>query len=369
VDNSPGPKEIVKSSLTESLKHQPDPELEKVLRSADEQTPARNWREFFSAIREGSVDLAEPFLDAVERESLDLSRPSVTHEVISQIADLLTQPASSLDRSLALIVERSTSLLVEDLVGDPSYPRCELADSYFLLLQTWVALRQSSASPIDSNVTLSLAEGVFECPIMRESETAELLRIWWGARPVKANLPFLLSGLELICEFCSQSAVGQGMWIDGITSISTRGVKLAATELALWQSIGRNLGFDSATIDEYLPASQDTEGDEAQQDSLAKAGLRKVAIVSLHERAAKSAGKFIAERTGAQVVIVDELVAGPAAESARSADVILLVWAATKHAVYRAFDDARDRLVYVQGTGMASIVLALDRWVAQTIDA
>jgi hypothetical protein len=40
-----------------------------------------------------------------------------------------------------------------------------------------------------------------------------------------------------------------------------------------------------------------------------------------------------------------------------------LVWAATKHAVYRAFDDVRDRIEYVQGTGASSIVLALERWI------
>lgn len=361
---SPGFESILRDGLAESLEYQPDPELKKVLRS--QETPVRTWQEFLSAIREGTVRRAESFLESADRKPLDLSRSSTTYEVISGMADLLTEPTSAIGGSAALVLEHSVALLIEDLVGDRWFPRCELAESYFLLLQTWVASRASSALSADSNVTVSLARGVFECPLHRELETAELLRHWWEGRPVKANLPFLLSALELMCEFLSEASIGQGMWIDGITSISSRAVQLTSTERALWQSIGRSLGFDRATIDEYLPELPSSPSGEIEPDVLAGAGLRKVAIVSLQERAAKAAGALIAERTGAQVVIVDELVAGPATESACTADVILLVWAATKHAVFRAFDDARDKLAYVQGTGMSSIVLALERWVEQT---
>ncbi len=43
---------------------------------------------------------------------------------------------------------------------------------------------------------------------------------------------------------------------------------------------------------------------------------------------------------------------GPRGTSPASpADVILVVWAATKHAVYRVFDDVREKLAYVLGTG------------------
>jgi len=363
---SVGFEETLRGRLTESLKYQHDPELEKVLRSSEEDTPVRTWQEFLLAMREGSIGRAELFLESTDREPLDLSKPSATHDVISSMADLLTQPASAMDGSVALVLQRSVSSLIEDLVGDRSYPRYELAESYFLLLQTWVASRRSSALPADSNVMLSLALGVFQCPLHRETETAALLRDWWEGRPVKARLPFLLSAIELLCEFSSESSIGQGMWIDGITSISTRSVELTATERALWKSIGRGLGFDRATIEEYLPELPSAHQGEIEEDTLTKKGFRKIAIVSLHGKAARAAGAMIAERTGAEVVIVEETVAGSATESARSADVILLVWAATKHAVYRAFDDVRHKLAYVQGTGMTSIVLALEQWASQS---
>ena len=99
---------------------------------------------------------------------------------------------------------------------------------------------------------------------------------------------------------------------------------------------------------------------------LSVAGLHKIAIISLHEKAAQAAAILLRERTQADVFVVAELAAGPGTKNARTADVVLLVWAATKHAVYRAFDDMRDKIAYVQGTGAGSIVLALERWVASS---
>ena len=90
----------------------------------------------------------------------------------------------------------------------------------------------------------------------------------------------------------------------------------------------------------------------------------KVAIVSLHERAAREAAAQIGKRTDAHIIVVTDHAAGDGTASAATADVILYVWGATKHAVYRAFDKVRDRLEYVQGTGSASIVRALERRVS-----
>ena len=42
--------------------------------------------------------------------------------------------------------------------------------------------------------------------------------------------------------------------------------------------------------------------------------------------------------------------------------VLLFVWANTTHAVYRAFDNVREKLAYVEGKGAVSIVLTLERW-------
>ncbi|MCL6250825.1 hypothetical protein M3P36_07175 [Altererythrobacter sp. KTW20L] len=100
---------------------------------------------------------------------------------------------------------------------------------------------------------------------------------------------------------------------------------------------------------------------EATGDPLLSSGFNKIAIVSLHERAAREAAAQIEKLTLANVIVVTDHAAGEGTASAASADVILFVWGATKHAAYRAFDKVRDRLEYVQGTGSASIVRALER--------
>ena len=46
--------------------------------------------------------------------------------------------------------------------------------------------------------------------------------------------------------------------------------------------------------------------------------------------------------------------------------MLLFVWSAVKHAVYRAFDNIdKEKIAYVSGTGSASIVRALERWIVK----
>jgi hypothetical protein len=95
---------------------------------------------------------------------------------------------------------------------------------------------------------------------------------------------------------------------------------------------------------------------------LVVAGLKKIAIVTLQERAGRLARDQLVARTKADIFLVSSHVADEATEAAVEADLVLFVWAATKHAVLRAFDGVRDKLAFVQGTGPASIVLAAERW-------
>ena len=355
---------LVQMGLAESLKYRPDASVQVVVQGPSQGRPTpQNWRQFVSALHASNGPAAEGFLELAQRPALDPADGRVATEVIAALVEQFTAP-HAIEDSRAVVLNRALACLVEDLVGDRSYPRCELVEAYLALLQAWVATRSGGTLPADSNVALSLAAGVLQCRGREEAEVATLLRTWWDNRPVKAKLPFLLNALEVLDEHASQPATAQGLWIDGVTFIRSRVVALTPTETRLWRAVGQDLGFDRPAIDEYVPVEAESD-ERAPEDPLASSGLRKVAIVSLHERAAKAAADIITERSGAEVVVVDEVVAGAATDSARTAEVILLVWAATKHAVYRAFDDVRDRLVYVQGTGMGSIVLALERWVRQ----
>lgn len=357
---------LVQAGLVESLKYQPDTAVQTVVQGPRQERPmAGDWPQFVTALRAADVAAAEAFLALPQRPGLGPANGHAAAEVITAVVELLTAPQVAQHSPAALALHRSLGCLVEDLVGDRSYPRCELAGAYLALLQAWVATRCGSTMPADSNVALSLAAGVLQCSGSEETEVAALLRTWWDARPVKAKLPFLLNALEVLGDCVSQSATAQGLWVDGVTFIRSHAVALSPAEIRLWRAVGRGLGFDQTTIDEYITLEPESDSDEVPEDPLATSGLRKVAIVSLHGRAARAAAGIILDRSGAEVVVVDEVVAGPATDSARTADVILLVWAATKHAVYREFDGVRDKVAYVQGTGVSSIVLALERWLRQ----
>ena len=86
-------------------------------------------------------------------------------------------------------------------------------------------------------------------------------------------------------------------------------------------------------------------------------------VVSLHERSANVAAEIIRNRTGCDVLVVTSHENDYRTKAASDKDLILFVWSATKHSVYRAFDTVREKLCYVQGSGAASIVRSLEQHV------
>src|SRR5262249_3173758 len=131
---------------------------------------------------------------------------------------------------------------------------------------------------------------------------------------------------------------------------------LSPGERLLWRQVGARIGYDAGTLDEYVPIHQEV----ASVDPIRQAALKRVAIVSLRERQAQEAAVLLRERSDAQIVIVSETHPGADTRSALTADVVLIVWSAITHAVFRAFDSLdKKRFAYVQGTGAAGIILAL----------
>jgi hypothetical protein len=176
---------------------------------------------------------------------------------------------------------------------------------------------------------------------------------------VRSQLPFVLDAIELLEREFPLPEAPANLWITAADIVLRSPDALAPSEKELWRRVGKRLGFDGKTISDYLPAA--TELDEV--DPLAGAGLRHVAIVCMREQQARDAAEQIKERTGAQVSIVITKNAGSETDHARNADVVLFVWLATSHAVFRAFDGFdRKRFCYVQGTGVSSIVRSLERW-------
>jgi hypothetical protein len=211
---------------------------------------------------------------------------------------------------------------------------------------------------------LTMADAMLRLDGKLEASVAATIIRWWEARPVRSRLNWLSEALELLTEH-SISQDYLALWYDSAALIKIDHEKLSSSDRTLWRRLGRRLGLNSESVDDALGGPWAETADE--KDALRTCGFTKIAIVSLHERAARDAAAQIAKRTDANIVVVTDHAAGEGTASAVTADVILFVWGATKHAVYRAFDKVRDRLEYVQGTGSASIVRALERRVSNSV--
>ena len=347
--------------LTQSLEYWPDPALAAALESrVGKSSPApQSWQDFLERLRAHQWDSARLFLRMPDRPRINPADPAMVRAALDTVEEMFTDPAVSGDAVGIGFLRETLPVVIEDVVGDSDFPRSGLAKAYFVLLQLWSEHRQGSMQPADSNVLLALASGALSSPTAVDREVGQILRQWWTARPVRALLPFLVEAIDLLSECSIDQGLVQSLWIDGADYLQRSATEITRGERQLWRRLGARLAFGPDVLDQYFPALQ--EAAEAP-DPLVTLGLRKIAIVSLHEKAANAAAELIRGRTGAEVIVVAEQVAGKATQSACSADVILLVWAATKHAVFRAFDDVRNKLAYVQGKGPGSIVLALERW-------
>jgi hypothetical protein len=205
---------------------------------------------------------------------------------------------------------------------------------------------------------LTMVEALLRLDGGLETSLARIIARWWADRPIRSRLEWLGEALELLTDQ-SISQDYLSLWFEGAALIKVDSTNLTFADRYLWQRLGRRLGLDATATAEALGGTDNAS--TSATDTIAGAHYKKIAIVTLNERAAREAALQIEARTDATVIIVTDHAAGEGTASAATADVILFVWGATKHAVYRAFDKVRDRLEYVQGTGSASIVRALER--------
>lgn len=301
--------------------------------------------------------------DARERLAAFLQRAALMPDVCNPgdgdfVIELFTDSDIIADTTKHAAADQVLTTVIDAYVCEERFPRRERLRLYQAVLDIWSSSRAISTDPIDGQLLLTIADALLRLDGRLEPVAATAIARWWEARPVRSRLAWLGEALELLTE----QSIAQdylALWYAGagLTKVDHEGFSVA--DRHLWYRLGRRLGLDVATTHEalggnWLPL-------QSADDPLLAAGYKKIAIVSLHERAAREAAAQIEDRTHAQVVLVTDHAAGEGTASAATADVILFVWGATKHSVYRAFDKVRDRLEYVQGTGSASIVRALER--------
>jgi hypothetical protein len=175
------------------------------------------------------------------------------------------------------------------------------------------------------------------------------------------RLDWLAAALDTLAELHPNPQNLVDLFTDGLLLAERKGVHWSKTKVGMWRRIGAALEVRTEDVDALLDPLREPESAE-RSDTLAAAGLKTIAIVSLRETSANSAARELEGRTGATVFVVTSLVANDETRRAATADLVLYVWAASTHAAYRAFDRWRDKLEYVQGTGASSIVMAAERW-------
>lgn len=274
------------------------------------------------------------------------------------LIELLTDSDITADTKRQAQADLVLTTVIDLYVCEERFPRRERFTLYQTVLDIWASSRSASTDPVDGQLLLTIADALLRLDGHLETEVSTIITRWWEARPVRARLAWLGEALELLTE---QSSAPDflTLWYAGARLINVDREGLSVADYRLWHRLGRRLGLEKDAADDALGG--DSVPLQSADDPLLAAGFKKVAIVSLHERAAREAAAEIEHRTQANVVLVIDHAAGESTASAATADVILFVWGAAKHAVYRAFDKVRDRLEYVQGTGSGSIIRALER--------
>lgn len=354
--------------LRRSLAEIPNVDVERFLNESTEQIgvegPAesipQNWQEFSSAIVNSDFEPAYQFVTLEARPSPELATVGDVEKLRALVEDVLTNPELHNYRGVNL-AELAASALIEDLVRQPAFPDSRFKDIYFSLFQFWALSQKRSGRTEDEAAFLYLASGLLERSLEVIPNVVAAAGAWWASRRNRARLGFVVEVLELVTAASPEQSDCEALWRDAGSVAGKQWGDLTTSERTLWRLIGQRFGYSQADVANYLGVVGDESG--AGPDPLSQTNLKKIAIVSLNESASKQAAEMIRERTSATVVVVNDLTAGSGTESAKTADVILFVWAATKHAVYRAFDSVRNRIEYVSGRGASSIVLALERWV------
>jgi len=354
--------------LLESLNYLPNRELQEALSALSSAigeittTIPKNWAELLDATANRRWEKARRFLNADTRPSLTELDFIETLHALNTLEELLTDPDLVNEPGGSEVAGDMLVAFIEDFVRQELFPEDRYADVYRGLFHIWAAHKTGSVRMPDGQLLLVLGHAVLSYRGDEKGEIAGAIRRWWQARRVRALAPFLIEALELLVNYTRDMSLCENLWIELADLVRLDPNAYSPGEKSLLRQMGKGLDLDEKTIEEFLAARTAQDAEEGA-DILAGARLKKVAIVSLHEKAASLAAKMISERTKAPVVLVAEKDAGAQTKSAKTADVILFVWSASKHAVYRAFDDVRDKLTYVQGVGASSILLALERWV------
>ena len=320
----------------------------------------RYWTALHLAIVQVHAPQARVLIASLDSHLLD--DPVFLSCAPDALLEIVSDPQIDADAGARSLLYEVLAALVDAFVLTPGFPRLAHLEVYLTLLDSIVLLKAGATSDADSQLVLGLVSAAANLRVDASERCEQIVRAWWQGRAVVPRLDWLAAALDSLGPLSIKMDGLVSLFVDAMALATRKRLQFAPTKLAMWRTIGQMLELSATDLQQYL-APLTTPADQTQQDPLAVAGLRHVAVVSLRKESAEEAAKELRARTHAKVLVVTSLVADTDTDLAVSADLILYVWAASTHATYRSFDSCREKLEYVQGTGASSIVLAAERWV------
>jgi hypothetical protein len=328
--------------------------------NSDHRNPGQAyWNLLKTLVRQGSMVALESHLS--ELDSRVDEDPRLLYAAPDVLMDLISDPTVDIHSTSWNALQEVLTALVDVIFSIPGFPSGEYLDLYLSVAEALVYVRGSSASEEDAHLLHGLLAAIANLSALAVPDCTKLLRTWWQLRPILPRLDWLLAVLDSLAPLHPHPGEMVDLWAQAVELAKRKQIVLSPTQLRLWQRVSGLLELDASSVAQDL-ASLHPMVHENQFDTLGNAKWQKIAIVSLQETSAREAARELQIRTQAEVIVVTSLVQDGLTKSAKTADVILLVWAACSHAVYRAFDECRSRVAYVQGTGTSSIVAAAERW-------
>lgn len=279
------------------------------------------------------------------------------------LLELFTDNQIAEDYELKEELDNILYSIIDFYICDPSFPKNDNEELYKNILEIWMLKHLGSTQYNHTQLFIIIVETLLTINLNRKLDVVEKIKSWWKERPVKAGLDCLGTSIEIYLDQTGDNSI-ISLWYEGFNFIKNDLESFNKKELSFWLRLGKRLGVDKS----FLESNIHTEIEEnINEDILKLYNFKKIAIVSLQENSAKIAASEIKERTNADILLINKNAANEFTESAKTADVVLYVWASAKHSIYRAFDNNRDILQYVKGTGSTSIVRALENWVTNKI--
>jgi hypothetical protein len=319
---------------------------------------AEFWKRLHAKVRNEDVEGIRTLLATIE---VDIwNDPTAIIAAPDAVLELLSDPAIGGNNASRALQQEVIAALIDAFLAIPDFPRLSHLYVYQALLDGIVTLNGESANESDSQLVLGLVGAVMNLASDACPRCEAVIRVWWRRRPIIERLNWLLASLDVLAPLHSDADRLADLFYEGLALAARKSRILTVGEAIAWRRVGRLIELPTDIVEEYVAPL--CAGDAIDIDYLADAQLGRIAIVSLAESGAREAARELERRTGAEVAVITSLVAGRDTRHATGSDLVLYVWAASTHATFRAFDNCRDRVAFVQGTGPASIVLAAERW-------